>query len=223
MVIGIFTAMRKEAASFIGADSVAEQVGDFTFYRFKLGDHSAVLCCPPYVGEIAAAAATQLLITHYKVNFVFNFGVVGALTEQAALRDFVYVRDVVHYDMDTSVVDGTPMGRYACFDATAVQTDEYLLNKAIAAHTYPLVRCASADKFVDSAERKAALHTDFGADVCDMESAGILFTCNFNRVPCLLVKCIADSVYGGYAEYKRTVNDACRDFAELAAQIAAAL
>lgn len=223
MTIGIFTAMQKEAASFLSDGAHPEKKGDFSFYRCTLGAHDAVLCCPPYVGEIAAASATQLLIDEYRVDVVLNFGVVGALTTDIALRNFVYVRDVVHYDMDTSVVDGEPAGRYGCFDDIAVKTNEFLLNKALSVAAYPLVRCASADKFVDGAEQKAALRDRFGADICDMESAGVLFTCNFNRVPCLLVKCISDSLGGGYGEYKLTVYDACSGFFALATKISSIL
>lgn len=211
--------MQKEAASFLTGDVTVERVGEFTFSRFKLGNNDAVLCCPPYVGEIAAAAATQLLITHFHAQIILNFGVVGALTDSVALKDFVYVRDVVHYDMDTSEVDGALQGRYACFDGIAVRTNEFLLNKAIAAKPYPLARCASADKFVNGTEQKSALRTRFQADICDMESAGILFTCNFNHVPCLLVKCISDSLQGGSDEYHLTVHDACKDFFALATRI----
>lgn len=223
MTIGIFTAMQKEATSFLSDDAVAEKVGDFSFYTFELGRHRAVLCCPPYVGEIAASAATQLLITEYHAQAILNFGVVGALTQAVSVKDYVYVRDVVHYDMDTSVVDGEPVGRYACFDDAAVRADETLLNKALSVRELPLARCASADKFVNDVERKRLLHDNFGADVCDMESAGVLFTCKFNRIPCLLVKCISDSLNGGYSEYIHTVFDACRDFWNLATQIADAL
>ena len=50
-------------------------------------------------GELAAAAATQLLIICYKVDLVVNFGVVGGLTPQMALLKCCVVRSVVHYDI----------------------------------------------------------------------------------------------------------------------------
>ena len=120
MKIGIFTAVDTEALSFVSAGAVKEVNGAFTVYFFKLGSHDAVLCCPPSVGEIAAAAACQLLITEYKVDVIFNFGVVGALTENTSLFSTVLVKDVVHYDMDTSQIDPFPVGRYECFDDVAV-------------------------------------------------------------------------------------------------------
>ncbi len=83
MTIGIFTAVDTEASSFISSCAAEKTFkGSFAFYTFKLGRHDAVLCCPPSVGEIAASAACQLLITEYKADVIFNFGVVGALTER---------------------------------------------------------------------------------------------------------------------------------------------
>ena len=211
--------MEKEASSFLKGDVVKETVGGFAVYQFQLGKHSAVLCCPPSVGEIAASAACQLLATKYGVDCILNFGIVGALTPKASVQSFVYVGDVVHYDMDTSEVDGTPVGRYGCFDDTAVKCDEALLAKAQRVNALPVVRCASADKFVERAEAKTALNRNFGAQICDMESAGILFACKFNQIPCLLVKCISDSLVGGYKEYCENAQAACQGFFAFASQL----
>ncbi len=218
MKIGIFTAMEKEAVSFLnGATKTMD--GSFAIYNFKLGKHDAVLCVPATVGEIAASASCQLLISKYNVDIILNFGVVGALTEQMSVCSTVLVKDVVHYDMDTSAIDNIPVGRYGCFDDIAVATDAKLLTKALELKDMPVVRCASADKFVDSATAKSALHTNFGADICDMESAGILFACRFNNVPCLLVKCISDSLFGGHAEYRLTTSQVTKGFLDLATKI----
>ena len=220
MKIGIFTAMEKEAASFLKGEVTKDIVGMFTFYKFTLGKHDAVLCCPPSVGEIAASATCQLLITKYNVDCIINFGVVGALTSNASVQSFVYVRDVIHYDMDVSQADGYPVGKYVCFDDVAVQCDKTLLDRALQFNNLPTVRCASADKFVGTAEGKTALNKKFGAEICDMESAGILFACRFNNVPCLFVKCISDSLTGGYGEYRDNVFIACQGFFAFAEQLA---
>ena len=56
------------------------------------------------------------------------------------------------------------------------------------------------------------LHRRFQADICDMEAAGILLTCNRNRVPCLLLKMVSDGLSGGAEEFFQTfqsASDAC--------------
>lgn len=216
MTIGIFTAVDTEAQSFINAGAVKEADGAFTIYRMPICGHNAVLCCPPTVGEIAASAACQLLITKYKADVIFNFGVVGALTEQSSLFSTVLVKDVVHYDMDTSEIDHVPVGKYECFDDVAVECDSSLIERALQVVDLPLTRCASADKFVSDPAQKSFLNKSFGADICDMESAGVLFTCKFNNVPCLMVKCISDSLFGGSGEYEQNSVKAAEGFMSLA-------
>ena len=72
------------------------------FYR-RYGSASAVLPCRGYdvleyniggqkvyiaecgAGEIGAAAATQLLISKFVVDFILNFGVVGGLTDKPVI------------------------------------------------------------------------------------------------------------------------------------------
>lgn len=220
MTIGIFTAMDKEARSFLKEGTYVQSTyGDFKIYKFKLANHDAVLCCPPNVGEIAGASACQLLISKFNAEIIFNFGIVGALTEQSSLLSAVLVKSVVHYDMDTSVIDKLPQGRYGCFDDVAVDCDKTLINKALAVVDLPVVTCASADKFVADPEQKSMLATAFGADICDMESAGVLFACKFNNVPCLMVKCISDSLFGGTNEYKQNCLKAAAGFMTLASKI----
>lgn len=223
MKIGIFTAMKKESRSFLQHAEKQFSVGAFTVYQLKLANHDAFLCCPPNVGEIAASAACQMLISHFGVEVVLNFGVVGSLTQSAAVLSTMYVGSVVHYDMDLSEIDFAPLGKYSCFDDIAVNCDENLLKKAQLVAPLPIVRCASADKFVSSAESKRQLNAQFGAEICDMESAGVLFCCKFNNVPCLLVKCVSDSLMGAYGEYMQNAEKAAEGFFEFAGKLAAKL
>ena len=100
MRIGIFTALEEESRSFLQHAESCVQVGDFTVWKLDIGD--VYLCRPPVVGEIAAAAACQLLISRFNVQAILNFGVVGALTEQTRTFSTMYVHSVVHYAKDTT-------------------------------------------------------------------------------------------------------------------------
>lgn len=40
----------------------------------------------------------------------------------------------------------------------------------------------------------------------------MLFTCKFNGVPCLLIKCVSDSLYGGSGEYDKNSDKAAQHF-----------
>lgn len=220
MKIGIFTAMEKEAKSFLQkADVTQLEDGAYKVYTFTLAGNTAYLCSAPNIGEICAAGAVQRLILKYGVDVVLNFGVVGALTEKASLESFVYVDSVVHYDFDSSAIDNIPVGCYECFGDVVIRPNADVLAKAKKIKDFPTARCASADKFVSDPVAKQRLHDDFDAEICDMESAAIVIACHFANVPCLLVKCISDSLFGGHVEYWSTVMKATEGFFTLAEEL----
>ena len=68
------------------------------------------------------------------------------------------------------------------------------------------VVCASADKFVEGAEKKRSLHARFGADICEMEAAGVVLSCNRSGVPCLVIKTVSDGITGGAEEFSRQLK-----------------
>lgn len=158
-------------------------------------------------GEIAAAAGTQFLITEFDVDMILNFGAVGALTAEMATAELCAVEKVIHYDLDTSNWLNLPRGQYPDQPSAYVPTDEALLNKALElCPSLKKVTCASADKFVDSAEDKAKLHLLYEADICEMEAAGVVLTCSRNKIPCLLIKAVSDSLIGGGKEFLTELN-----------------
>ena len=161
-----------------------------------------------HAGEIRAAAATQMLISHFHVDMIINFGVVGGLTEAMSTTRVCIVEKVVHYDFDTSAADGDPIGKYNDYPDSYIPADPFLLQKAMDLHPelVPVI-CASGDKFVADPAKKRALHDDFNADICEMEAAGILYTSNRNQIPCMLIKIVSDSVTGGAEEFWSTVNE----------------
>lgn len=155
-------------------------------------------------GEIAAAATTQLLISEFDVEMILNYGVVGGLTEEISKSRICVVKDVVHYDFDTSASDHCEVGRYLNYPSVYLPTEEELWKKAvcIAPEMNP-VRCASGDKFIADPKVKKRMAEFFDADICEMEAAGIVLTCDRNGIPCLLIKMVADGIYGGAEEYHK--------------------
>ena len=153
-------------------------------------------------GEIFAAAATQYIIDRYNVDAVVNYGVVGSCTEEMEAGEPCIVEYVVHHEYDISAVDGVPVGRYLEYPSVRIPVNRELLEKA--AGVCPGLKrvvCASGNKFMGDPADKLRLHEEFGADICDMEAAAILLTCDRNRVPCLMVKTVSDGVRGGASEY----------------------
>lgn len=60
---------------------------------------------------------------------------------------------------------------------------------------------------MEGEEAKRNLHQQFGADICEMEAAGILYVCKKNEVPCLMIKMVSDGITGGAEEYTKNVEE----------------
>ncbi len=205
--IGMIVAVEMDAVlSKYGRAAGVETRGGFEVHRYE-GEDYCLIIVSAGAGEIAAAAATELLIAVYGAELVVNFGVVGGLTEEMALARTVVVESVVHYDFDTSAWNGCETGRYADYPTPFIPTTAALVDKALAlCPELKKVVCASADKFVSGAEAKKALHERFGADICEMEAAGVVLSCNRAGVPCLIVKTVSDGIGGGAEEFSRELT-----------------
>lgn len=217
--IGMIVAVEIEAVlNKYGKPTELEYPG-FKIYQYEIEDKNLYVIHSG-AGEIAAAMATQFLISQLQVEFIVNFGVVGGLTEEMSLARTCIVESVVHYDFDTTDADDTEIGRYLEYPTVYIPTTKEILEKAIKIESdlKPVI-CASADKFVGSEEKKRDLHNRFKADICEMEAAGIVLTCNRNKVPCLLIKTVSDSISGGAAEFFSAVNESARVCMEITHKI----
>jgi adenosylhomocysteine nucleosidase len=167
---------------------------------------------PSGIGEVAAAASTQYLIDKYHVEMILNYGVVGGLSEKLGHALSCLVKEIVDYRFDTSAIDHVEIGRHIEFPSVVLTTDEALRKKALEVDPNILeVRCASGDIFVDDPAEKKKIRDQFGADICEMEAAGIYLTAHRNGVPALFFKVIADTLFGGAGEYQEKSRDAARD------------
>ena len=205
--IGMIVAVEMDAVlSKYGRAAGVEKRGGFEVHRYEGGDFRLFIVSAG-AGEIAAAAAAELLIAAYGAELIVNFGVVGGLTEEMALARTVVVESVVHYDFDTSAWDGCEVGRYAAYPTPRIPTTPELVDRALT--LYPELKkvvCASADKFVAGGEAKRTLHERFGADICEMEAAAVVLTCSRAGVPCLVIKTVSDGIMGGAEEFARELT-----------------
>lgn len=161
-------------------------------------EHCDIFILRSGMGEIAAAAGVQYLISRCGVSAIINFGVVGGLSHEMKLHKICLVEQVVHYKFDCSEFMELAVGQVDGHDSIYLRTDRALFDKARAlAPELPAVTCCSGDKFVATESEKLYLNETFGGDICDMESAGIVLACEMNAVPCLLFKAVSDGLSDG--------------------------
>ena len=154
------------------------------------------------MGEIAASSGVQYLIAKYNVSSIFNFGVVGGLTQEMKKQKICLVNRVVHYKYDCSEFMDLEVGQVEHHDSIFLVPNESMLKSAMSVmEGLSLATCCSGDKFISTIEEKQYLHDTFEGDICDMESAGIVLTCEANGVPCLLLKAVSDGLADGAAGF----------------------
>ena len=178
-----------------------EHAGKFDIYIYELYGKQ-IIAIRSGCGQSKAAAATEILISLYHVDFIINFGIVGALTEEIGLQQVCLIDNVVDYAFDTSEADGCEVGRHCEYPSVYLKTDDNLIEKAL--QIIPGLRkvnCASGSKFVSSPQEKSQIHRDFNCDIVEMEAAGILLTADMHDVGVLFIKGICDSLHGGKEEF----------------------
>lgn len=161
------------------------------------------------MGVIKAAAGVQYLISKRNVSVIVNFGVVGGLSSEMKCRKVVVVKNVVHYKYDCSEFMDLVPGQVDGHDSIYLSADEKLLAKALKINPELLpVTICSGDKFVGTEKEKKYLHDTFKGDICDMESSGIVLTCEINNVPCLMLKAVSDALADGAKTFYEELQDA---------------
>lgn len=198
--IGMVCAMPEESASFyteFGQVMCVYNVGSFCVEQFNYKDKEVYLINSG-IGEISGALATQILILLFKVDFIFNLGLVGSLKPQYSCKQIVVADEIVHYDFTLSASDKDKAGKYPDQrEDFIMKIPNLLIDRFLAVFPLERVRVASGDKFVDDSELKNYLVDRFDCDVCEMESAGIYRACKLHNIPLLMIKCISDNADEG--------------------------
>ena len=52
------------------------------------------------VGKVNAARATQVMLDHFKIDYIINLGVAGALSSMLDVGDVVIAKKVIQHDFD---------------------------------------------------------------------------------------------------------------------------
>lgn len=152
------------------------------------GKDVAVVICG--VGKVNAALGTQLAVSKFDADKIFNFGVAGGLNKSTELCGVYQIKAAVQFDFDLTQLNGTKIGTL----------DEYAENYLkCAAFKAPFKKkcLGTADRFNDSPEDYALLTKELKADIRDMEGAAIVQAAYAAQLPVYSVKAISDVAGSG--------------------------
>lgn len=157
-------------------------------------------------GEVQAASGTQYLIDNFSVDQIINCGVVGGINPEFKTGDVVLVSDIIPYQYDLSSL-GYEKATLPKNMEQYLYTNSERLCELVEKVDLPLASCASGDKFLLHSDKKQ-LWENYEADICDMESYGIAYTCNLNKIPFVMIKAVSDDSNDGGEEYRETLYEA---------------
>lgn len=200
-MIGIIGAMKIEIDGLKGmmSDIKTEVISGVEYCSGKIhGREVVVAVCG--IGKVFAAICAEAMILRYGVDFVINTGVGGSLNESLKIGDILVAEKVCQHDMDTSPI-GDPKGLLSGINKIYLSCDAEWAEKITEAAGKAGVTCrrgtvATGDQFVNSAEEKERIVSEFEADVCEMEGGSIGHVCYINNVPFVIVRAVSDDASG---------------------------
>ena len=197
MRIGIMVATKPELEPFIrkfGSPAVRFcRKNSFDVMKWSYGPRHSVFLILSGVGEIASAMSAQYLIDCFHVDGIINYGVAGGLHQDTDAGKLGIIEKVIHTDFDITLSGKHVIGEYPNGVGPLIAPKENFVPDQFINHL-PRFICASADKFIGAGEPKQRLRREFNADICEMEAAGVLFTCNRNNTPVTLIKAVSDGM-----------------------------
>jgi len=201
--VGIVVAMDEEREEIVNLmkDVELEQVYNLRFLKGTIeGKKCIVIKCG--VGKVNAARATQVMLDHFKIDYIINLGVAGALSSMLDVGDVVIAKKVVQHDFDITAF-GHSKG-YITGVGAFIESNHNLLEEfssvleEMPERNYKIKMgiVATGDIFCTESWMKDKIRAKFNADVVDMECAAIAQVCYLSEKPFIAIRSISDSPNG---------------------------
>ena len=201
--IGIIVAMDEEREEIINLmkNTEVKQVYNLRFIKGTIeGKQCILIKCG--VGKVNAARATQVMLDHFKIDYVINIGVGGSLNSLLDIGDVVIAKKVVQHDFDITAFGHskgyiTGVGAFIESDAELLEEfSEVLENMPEKTYKAKVGIIATGDIFCTESWMKDKIRAKFDADVVDMECAAIGQVCYLNEKPFIAIRSISDTPNG---------------------------
>lgn len=145
------------------------------------------------VGKVNATMTMSVLMQQFNIQYVINIGTAGGLLEAQQTFDIVIADQIVQHDFDSSVLDGSSgLGIYSKSDEKLVKNAKQLFEKQ--AHPVYVGCIATGDQFISTNQQIDKITSVFkNVIACEMEAGGIAYVCNFNKIPCIVIRSLSDN------------------------------
>lgn len=195
--IGIIIAMDEELEELKKYFKIEKEFNIFElkFYEGKISDVDCIVVkCG--VGKVNAARTTQILIDNMQVDYIFNVGVAGGVSNKLTIGDIVIGEKLIQHDFDVTALNYEKgfipeVGSFIEADTYLVTIANEVLKKFNNLNVFRGV-IASGDIFCTDVKMSEKINTKFNALCVEMESASIAQVCYLNHIPFLILRSISD-------------------------------
>lgn len=171
------------------------------------------------MGTVAAAAATQHLITKYSPKAVIFSGIAGNLNKDLHIDDVVLGGTLRYLDSDMELLAASnPKVTEYHSDPNLIRIAEQALEEQRTKYIIGVI--ASGNHFVAGDEMTASVKEQTGADAVEMEGAAVVHIATKNKIPALVIRAMSDNADTEYESFKHF--DISR-FADTASQLVFAI
>lgn len=175
-MIGVLVADSNELNQFPFNLKETKKINQFTFWVFD----NNVVAVHSGIGIANAAAATQELISSFKVKEIINYGAVGG-NKHVNVYDVVTPARIFFHDVITPWYKRGQTPGEKEFFTNAISSEK---NNNL----------ASGSSFVTGRELIKGIKAEIDCDIFDMETAAIAQIADKNNVPLSVIKCVSDSI-----------------------------
>lgn len=196
--VGIIFAMEEELNELLKYLSIEKEykIFDLKFYEGKIHKIKCILV-KSGVGKVNAARTTQILIDNIKVDYIFNIGVAGGISDILNIGDIVIGENLVQHDFDITAFNHEK--GYIPEIGVYIKSDEYLYtiaNNVLRERNEINVisgTIASGDIFCTELTMSQKINKKFNALCVEMEGASIAQICHLCHTPFLVLRSISDT------------------------------
>lgn len=194
------------------------KIFDLKFYEGIISNTRCILVkCG--VGKVNAARATQILIDHIKIDYIFNIGVAGGISPNLKVGDIVIGERLVQHDFDITAFNHEK--GYIPEIGVYINSDEYLyklannvLKDEQKMNVFSGV-IASGDIFCTEFNMSKNINKKFNALCVEMEGASIAQICYLSHIPFLIIRSISDTPNNNNTiTYETFLQDSSKKVAE---------
>lgn len=219
--VGIIFAMQEELEAFAKKIEIEKEytIFELTFYECNINGVFCVLV-ESGVGKVNAARTTQILIDNIKVDYIFNIGVAGGVSDKLCVGDIVVGEKLVQHDFDITAFDHEK--GYIPKVGTYINSDTFLMTLAFQViNSMDDISChrgviASGDIFCTESKMSEKIAIKFNALCVEMEGASIAQVCYLSHIPFLIIRSISDVPNNSnVVTYEEFLVDSCNKIANV--------